>query len=115
MWTERRGGEASVCPRELLHRDKNRNQRDWFLFPRRSQLRIPDAGFQGLHPEPGRPHPDASPPPRGVQVFLPDAILPPTATPAGCYGPASPSGPTSPFAGGMTIAIRIPLLGLADL
>src|SRR5437867_10778388 len=82
MWTERRGGEASVCPRELLHRDKNRNPRDWFLFPRRSQLRIPDAGFRGLHPEPGSPHPGASPPPRGVQVFLRDAILLPEQPPA---------------------------------
>src|SRR5438309_360848 len=114
MWTERRGGEASVCPRELLHRDKNRNPRDWFLFPRRSQLRIPDAGFRGLHPEPGSPHPDASPPHRGVSVFLIDAILPPRATPAGCRGPVCPPDATSGVAGGMTIAIRIRRLRLAD-
>src|SRR5438046_9852037 len=112
MRTERRGGEASVCPRELLHRDKNRNPRDWFLFPRRSQLRIPDAGFRGLHPEPGSPHPDASPPHRGVSVFLIDAILPPRATPAGCRGPVCPSDATSGVAGGMTIAIRIRRLRL---
>src|SRR5437660_12611418 len=76
MRTERRGGEASVCPCELLHRDKNRNPRDWFLFPRRSQLRIPDAGFRGLHPEPGSPPPAASPPSRGFSLLHICALLP---------------------------------------
>src|SRR5207253_5072919 len=79
-----------------------------------SQLRMSDTGFQGLHPEPGSPHPDASPPHRGVSVFLIDAILPPRATPAGCRGPICPSVATSGVPGGMTIAIRIRRLLLAD-
>src|SRR5207244_10482651 len=87
---------------------------DWFLLPRRSQLRISDTGFQGLHPEPGSPHPDASPPHRGVSVILIDALLPPRATPAGCRGPVCSSDATSGIAGGMTIAIRIRPLRLAD-
>src|SRR5947199_10802353 len=112
MWTERRGGEASVCPRELLHRDKNRNPRDWFLFPRRSRLRIPDAGFRGLHPEPGSPHPGASPPHRDVSVFLIDAILPPRATPAGCRGRVRPADATSRVAPVTTIVMHIHLVRL---
>src|SRR2546427_563848 len=111
---ERRSREARLRPRELLHPQGDCHPRDRFLLPRRSQLRVPDAEFRGLHPEPGISYSDAPAPACRAGLIRAHALFPTRAAAARCRRPVRASDASPGVAGGMTIALRIRRLRLDD-
>src|SRR5256886_11101881 len=111
---ERRSQEARLRPRELLHPQGDCHPRDRFLLPRRSHLRVPDAESRGLHPEPGISYSNAPPAACRAGLIRAHAHVPTRAATARCRRPVCASDTSPGVTGGMTIALRIRRLRLAD-